>query len=69
MVWLLWWREEVGVRRTEAMGRGVMVEEVSEVRGGLVVEGFESEEQDFELDAVRDREPVEILKDRGDMLT
>ncbi len=36
---------------------------------GLVVEGFVSEEQCFELDPVRDREPVDILRERGDMVT
>ncbi len=45
------------------------VEEVSEVRRGRVVEGFVSEKQYFKMDAVKDREPVEILKDRDDMVT
>ncbi len=47
----------------------MMVEEVSEVIEGLVVESFVSEEQEFELDEVRDRKPVGILKNRGDMVT
>ena len=27
------------------------------------------EEKEFELDALRDREPVEVLEDRGDVIT
>ena len=42
------------------------VEQVGEVAGGLVVEGFVGEEEDFEVDPVRNGEPVE---DRGDVLT
>lgn len=45
------------------------MEQVGEVRGGQVMEGFEGDEEDFELDALRDREPVEVLEDRGDMFT
>ena len=33
------------------------------------MEGFESEKEDFELNALRDREPVDILEDRGDVVS
>lgn len=33
-----------------------------------MVEGFVCKEQDFKLKAVGDREPVEILKDKGDVV-
>lgn len=33
------------------------------------MKSFESDEKDFELDALSDREPVEILKDRGNVIT
>ncbi len=36
------------------------VEEISEVRGRLIVEGFVNEEQCFELDALMDRKKVEM---------
>jgi len=53
----------------EAAGGSVTGEQVSEVGGSLVVEGFVGEEKDFELDALWDREPVEFLEDRGDVVT
>lgn len=43
------------------------MEQVCEVRGGQVVEGFECDEEDFELDALWDGEPVKIAEDGGDM--
>ncbi len=43
------------------------MEQVGEVGGGLVMGGFMSEEKD--LDPLWDREPVEILEDRGDVVT
>lgn len=46
-----------------------MVEQVSEVGRGLVVKGFVSEEKDFKVDALWDREPVEVLEDGGDVVT
>ena len=63
-----WWGKEVGIRGAEGTGGGVEADQVSEVGGGLVMEGFVGEEKDFELDALRDREPVEFLKDGGDMV-
>ena len=45
------------------------MEQVGEVAGGLVVEGFVGEEEDFEVDPVRNGEPVKFLEDRGDVLT
>ena len=48
--------------------RCVGVEHVSEVAWGLVVKGFMGEEEDFELDALSDREPVEPLEDWGDVI-
>ena len=64
-----WCWQEVGIRGTEGAGRSVMVEQICEVGGGLVMEGFVSEEKEFELDALWDREPVEVLEDRGDVVT
>ncbi len=64
-----WWRQEVGIRGAEAAGRSVVVEQVSEIGGGLDMEGFMREEKDFELDLLWDREPVEVLEDRGDVVT
>ncbi len=63
------WRQELGIRGTEGAGRSVAVKQVDEAGGGLVVEGFMSEEKDFKLDPLWDREPVEVLEDRGDMVT
>ncbi len=63
---VMWWREEVCIRGAEASGGSVTVEQVSEVRRGLVMEGFECEEKDFKLDTLGNRELVEVVKDRGD---
>ena len=45
-----WWGQEVGIRKVETVGGCVVVEQVGEVGGGLVMEGFASEEKDFEVD-------------------
>ena len=45
------------------------VEQIGKVGGCLVVEGFESEEEYFELNPLRDWEPVEFLEDGGDVVT
>ena len=44
--------------RSKFAGGGVMVKEVSEVRGGEVVKGLEGDEKDFELDTLLNGEPV-----------
>lgn len=41
------------------------MEQVSEVGGGEVVKGFEGEEEQFIVNAVRDGEPVKVLADGG----
>ena len=51
------------------MGWVVAVEQVSEVGRGLVMEGFVWEEEDFELNLLWGREPVEVLEDRGNVVT
>lgn len=38
------------------------VEQVSEVGGGLVMEGFEGEKKNFKLDVLDNRAPVEVLE-------
>ena len=35
----------------------------------MVMEGFVGEEEDFKLDVLGNREPVEFLKDGSDVLT
>lgn len=42
----------------------MVVEQVGEVGGGLV-----SEQKDFEVYSLWDREPVEFLEERGDVVT
>ncbi|XP_034035111.1 proteasome subunit beta type-11-like [Thalassophryne amazonica] len=58
-----WEGQEVGVGGAEGARWSVVMEQVNEVRRGQIVKGFEREKKDFELDAVRNREPVEVLKD------
>ena len=45
------------------------MEHVSEVRRGLVMEGFVGKKKDFECDAEWDGEPVQVVKDGGDVLS
>ena len=52
-----YWEDEVCIGGAEATGRGVAVEQV-----GLVVEGFVSEEDDFEVDPSWDKRSVEFLE-------
>ena len=61
--------EEVCVGGTEGAGGSVRVEQVGEVGGGLVVEGFMGEKEEFKLNALANGEPVEVLEDRGDVIT
>ena len=61
MLGLEYGRQEVGVRGVEAVERSVAVEQVGELGEALVMEGFVSEEKDFELDLLWDREPLEVL--------
>ncbi|XP_062325496.1 uncharacterized protein LOC134026615 [Osmerus eperlanus] len=60
---------EVGIRGTEGAGGSVVVEQVGEVAGGLVVKGFVSEKKDFKVNALWHGEPVEVLEDGGDVVT
>lgn len=45
------------------------MEEVRQVGGGQVVEGFIGDDEEFEMDTLGDWEPVEVMKDRGDVVT
>lgn len=53
----------------EAAVGSVEVGQVSEVGRSLVMEGFVSEEEDFELDPLWDREKVEVLEDRDNVVS
>lgn len=52
----------------EAAVGSAEVGQVSEVGRSLVMEGFVSEEEDFELDPLWDREQVEVLEDRDNVV-
>ncbi len=65
----MWNGKKVSVGRVEAAGGSVAVEQVSEVGGGLVMKAFVSKETHFKLKASWDREPVEVLENRGDVIT
>lgn len=50
-----WWRQGVWLASEERrQWEGESVEQGSEVAGGLVVEGSVGEEEDFEVDVLRD---------------
>lgn len=52
-------------REFQGEGRGRR-REFGEAGGDLGTGGFVSEQKNFELDLLRDREPVEVLEDKGD---
>ena len=45
------------------------MEQVSEVGRSLIMEGFVCKEEDFELNALWNWEPVEVLEDGSDVIT
>ena len=51
--------------RSEGTGRGGDVEGFGQIRRGKVVDGLERKQEDFEVYAEFDREPVELLQNRG----
>ena len=44
-------------------------DEVTEVLGSLVIEGFVGGDQYFEVNPGFDWEPVEVMEDRGDVVS
>jgi len=65
----VWGGWEIGIRGAEPTGWSVVMEQVGEVGGGLVMEGFVTEEKDFALDPLRDGEPVKVPENLGDVIT
>ncbi|CAL8372584.1 unnamed protein product [Arctogadus glacialis] len=74
MPWIPWrpgggWYSELNGRGGPESADGcVGVQEFTNVWRGEVVEGLEGEEQNLEMDAGFDREPVKLLKDRSDVI-
>lgn len=60
-----WWSQEVSIRGARTAGGGMVVEQISEEGGGLVVQGFIGKEKEFESCRLWDEEPVGVLEDRG----
>ena len=59
------WCSGLNIRRgSESTGSSVNMKELRDVQWGEVMEGLKGEE----VDAVFDREPVKLLKDRSDVL-
>ena len=54
--------------RSEGTGRGGNVEEFGQVKRGKVMEGVECKQEDFEVYTEFDREPVELLHNRGNVV-
>lgn len=52
------------LRSVQSMG----VKQVRKIVRGQVMESFKCQQKDFELDAMGNRELVEVLKDRGDVV-
>ncbi len=51
------------------MGESVVVEQVSEVGRGPIMEGIVGEEKHFKLDVLGNREQMKVLEERGDGIT
>lgn len=64
-----WDDQEVVVRGKEGTQSGVGVERVYNLGGGLVMEGFMGEWENFEFDAIRGWQPMKVLEDRRDVVT
>ena len=61
--------QEVCISRPEGAGGIIAFDEVTEVLGSLVIEGFVSGDQYFIVNPVFDWEPVEVVEDRGDVIS
>ena len=57
-----------GGRGSEGAGGSGNMEEVGQIWGGEVVDGLECYQEDFVLNTELDREPVELLEDRSDVV-
>ena len=57
-----------GGRGSEGTGGNGTLEEIRQIRGGEVVDGHECKQEDFELYTELNREPVELLQDRSDVV-
>ena len=44
------------------------MEKISQIGRGEVVDGLKGSKKDFEIDSKFDREPVEMLESRGDVV-
>jgi len=58
--------QEVGISTPQSVGGSLPVKELRQVFGSQVVEGFIGGNEEFEVDTLRDLEPVEVMKDGGE---
>ena len=58
----------VGCGGSEGPWGLIRSEKVCEIRGGQMVECFVGEDQNFVVDAMGDRKPVEVFEDWGDVM-
>ena len=57
-----------GGRGSEGAGGSGYVDEVRQIWGSKVMDGLKCKQEDFEFEAELNREPVELLEDRGDVV-
>ena len=57
-----------GGRGSEGAGGSGTLEEIRQIRGGEVVDGLECKQEDCELYTELNRDPVELLQDRSDVV-
>ena len=53
---------------SEGAGGSGYVDEVGQIWGSKVVDGLKCKREDFEFETELNREPVELLEDRGDVV-
>ena len=61
--------QEVSVSGPEIAGGIIAFNKIAEVLGSLVIEGFIGGDQYFEVNPVFNWEPMEVVKDWGDVIT
>ena len=61
-------RQVYGVRGSGGAGGSGRVDEVGHIWGSEVVDGLKCKQEDFEFETELNREPVELLEDRGDVV-
>ncbi len=61
--------QEVSISRAKGVGGNVWMKELGQVGWSQDIEGFVGHEKEFEMDSPGDGELMELIEDRGDLVT